>query len=133
MRLAVVPVVVIATALAFGQIASAEQTPKKSAKKPVCSIKAPEGADDATLRKMAKITREDAFTRAKAHFAPAKPMSPGMNPDPQVEEGCLVWFFNITFDFAPKKPQYKVFNIYVDAGNGQILSTVEQDSEWLNK
>jgi hypothetical protein len=129
MRLVVVPIAFIVGTLAFGQIASAEQTPKKSEKKPVCSIRASADADDATLRKMAKISREDAFTRAKAHFAPAEPMSPGMNPDPQVEEGCLVWFFNITFDFAPKKPQYKTFDIYVDAGDGKILSTVEKSSE----
>ena len=135
MRLTAVHVAFLAGALAFGTIASAEKVADKDAKKPACSIHPTKDADDAALSKLAKLTRDDAEARARAHFAPDKPVSTNYRFDhPNVEGGCLVWDFQMTFMYdPPKKPSRARLRILVDAGDGKILSTEDVSPDYMKE
>lgn len=134
MRLLAVHVAILAGVLASGQATSVERSAEKRAKKPACSIRASEDADPAALRKMAKVTRADALTRAESYLAPFEKVNPSFNDDPQVEGGCVVWSFGMTVEYAPpKKPQFRQFRIHVDAGNGNILSAADTTPDWMKE
>lgn len=86
------------------------------AQKPECSIHPPKRATPAELARLAKITMADAEARAVASVAPEKPSSI-VSSDLEVEDGCLVWSFDLRF-----RGKAGFQEVVVDAGDGKVLS-----------
>jgi uncharacterized protein (TIGR02246 family) len=88
-----------------------------SAQKPECSIKAPRGASEADLRRLARVSVKDAEAKAVASVAPDR-VNSIISGDVDVVDGCLAWTFLLRF--ANKGG---VTEVVVDAGDGKILSS----------
>jgi uncharacterized protein (TIGR02246 family) len=88
-----------------------------AAQKPECSVKAPRGASEADLRRLAKVDVKDAEAKAVASVAPDR-VNSIVSGDVDVVDGCLAWTFLLRF--ANKGG---VTEVAVDAGNGKILSS----------
>jgi uncharacterized protein (TIGR02246 family) len=91
--------------------------PFASAQKPECSIRPARGTSQAELVSMARVTSQDAQTRAIASVAPNKVVSV-IESGVEVVNGCLAWPFDLRF--ANKGG---VQEVVVDAGDGKILSS----------
>jgi uncharacterized protein (TIGR02246 family) len=87
------------------------------AQKPACSIRAPRGASEADLRRLAKVSVKDAEARAVTSVAPDR-VNSIVSGDVDVVDGCLAWTFLLRF--ANKGG---VTEVVVDAGDGKILSS----------
>ncbi|HQR45411.1 MAG TPA: PepSY domain-containing protein, partial [Thermoanaerobaculia bacterium] len=86
-----------------------------------CSIRPPRGTAPAELRRMAKIALADATARATAAVAPKR--VPGVSSsDPEVNDGCLVWPFDLRLD-----GEKGVLEVLIDAGDGKVLSARHPD------
>ena len=88
-----------------------------SAQTPTCSIKAPRGASEADLRRLAKFPVKEAEAKAVASAAPDR-VNSIISGDVDVVDGCLAWTFLLRF--ANKGG---VSEVVVDAGDGKILSS----------
>ena len=82
-----------------------------------CSIRPPRGSSLADLARLAKITRAEAEKRAIASVAPLR-ISSVISSDVEVDEGCLVWTFDLRL---PDKGG--VQEVFVDAGDGKVLAS----------
>lgn len=87
------------------------------AQKPECSVRAPRGASEADLRRLAKVSVKDAEAKAVASVAPDR-VNSIISGDVDVVDGCLAWTFLLRF--ANKGG---VTEVAVDAGDGKILSS----------
>ncbi len=85
---------------------------------PECAIRAPRGASESDLRKLAKVSARDAESKAVASVAPDK-VNSVISGDVDVVEGCLAWTFLLRFS-----NKGGVTEVVVDAGDGKILSSV---------
>lgn len=86
------------------------------AQKPECSIRAPRGASESDLRRLARVSVKDAEAKAVASVAPDR-VNSIISGDVDVVDGCLAWTFLLRF--ANKGG---VSEVVVDAGDGKILS-----------
>lgn len=87
------------------------------AQKPECSIRAPRGASEADLRRLAKVSVKDAETKAVTSVAPDR-VNSVISSDVDVVEGCLAWTFLLRFS-----NKGGVTEVVVDAGDGKVLSS----------
>ena len=87
------------------------------AQKPECSIRAPRGASEADLRRLAKVTAKDAEAKAVSSVAPDR-VNSIISGDVDVVDGCLAWTFLLRFS-----NKGGVTEVAVDAGDGKILSS----------
>ncbi len=87
------------------------------AQKPECSIKAPRGASEADLRRLTKVSVQDAEAKAVASVAPDR-VNSIVSGDVDVLDGCLAWTFLLRFS-----NKGGVTEVSVDAGDGKILSS----------
>ncbi len=87
------------------------------AQKPECSIRAPRGASESDLRRLARVSVKDAETKAVTSVAPDR-VNSIISGDVDVVDGCLAWTFLLRF--ANKGG---VTEVVVDAGDGKILSS----------
>lgn len=85
--------------------------------KPECSIKAPRGASESDLRRLAKVGVKDAEAKAVASVAPDR-VNSIVSGDVDVLDGCLAWTFLLRFS-----NKGGVTEVSVDAGDGKILSS----------
>ena len=92
--------------------------PALRAQTPECSLRAPRGASETELRRLAKVSAKDAEAKAVASVAPDR-VNSIISGDVDVVEGCLAWTFLLRF--ANKGG---VTEVVVDAGDGKILSAV---------
>jgi hypothetical protein len=115
------PEAVPASAPAAAPAASPVPSAAPAGAKPECSIRPPRGTAPAELRRMAKITLADASARATAAVAP-KRVSGVISSDPEVNDGCLVWPFDLRLD-----GEKGVLEVLIDAGDGKVLSARHPD------
>jgi uncharacterized protein (TIGR02246 family) len=108
-----VPRAVFAAFAALSFVAAAPARGQKAE----CSVKAPRGASEAELRRLAKVSERDAETKAVTSVAPDH-VNSVISGDVDVVDGCLAWTFLLRF--ANKGG---VTEVVVDAGDGKILSS----------
>jgi uncharacterized protein (TIGR02246 family) len=87
------------------------------AQKPECSVKVPRGASEAELRRLARVSVQDAEAKAVASVAPDR-VNSVVSGDVDVLDGCLAWTFLLRFS-----NKGGVTEVSVDAGDGKILSS----------
>jgi hypothetical protein len=97
--------------------------PAPGAPRPECSIRPPRGTRPEDLSRMARITQRDAEKRAAAAIAPRRASSV-MTSDVEVDDGCLVWSFDLRFDGTSGFQE-----VIIDAGDGKILSSRYDDGK----
>lgn len=83
---------------------------------PRCSIHPPEGASDAKLQSMTKISKSQAERQAAARLAHMGHVSPS-SAELEAEHGCLIWSFDMKI-----AGHSGVEEVNVDAGNGRVLN-----------
>ena len=86
-----------------------------AAQKMKCSIPLAKTATAAELHSLAKVTREDAETIARANIT-RRPSATTL-AELEVEKGCLVWAFYFK---RTEKPGF--IRVMIDAGDGKFLS-----------
>jgi hypothetical protein len=85
---------------------------------PGCSIRPPRGASAEELKRLARVSSADAEKRALASVPPGRRVSSVISSDVEVNEGCLVYPFDLRIE--GKKG---VQEVLVDAGDGRVLSS----------
>jgi hypothetical protein len=96
---------------------TSEPTPPAVDRMSECSIRPPRNARQEELRRLARITQEEAGRKAVASLAPLQAYDV-ISSDVEDFEGCLAWPF--TLRLSGKKGVQEVF---VDAGDGKVVSS----------
>jgi uncharacterized membrane protein YkoI len=86
-----------------------------------CSIRPKSGTNNKDLVAMAKISQADAQTAAVASL-PKDTKATVKEAELEAEDGCLVYSFDIAIE-----GQKAVREVLVDAGDGKVLSTKDED------